>query len=155
MATTHFASKINKIIIPCGGVKADTTCAARNLYTGSAFREVLAAAIAEVGEENVLILSAKWGLLELDQLCAPYDVKMGDADAIDKREEGIFDLADQIDYHGLNADNVVLWSMLPKAYAKAFRKATDLLEMFPAQDTYEALLGIGEQKSVAKGMRAA
>lgn len=149
------ATTTNKIIIPCGGAKADKTCAARDLYTGSAFREVLAAAIAEVGEENVMILSAKWGLLELDQPVAPYDTKMGDADAIDKREEGILDLADQLDWHGLNADDVVLWSMLPKAYAKALRKATDLLEMFPAQDTYEALLGIGEQKAVAKHMRAA
>jgi len=69
-------------IVSCAAAKTDTAAPARDLYTSSVFRGNLVAAIAEFGEDNVMILSAKHGLLRLDQTVAPYDTKMGDADEI-------------------------------------------------------------------------
>lgn len=139
------------MIVPCGGAKVEEISAARDLYTGSAFREVLAAAIAEVGEENVMILSAEHGLLELDAEVAPYDVKMGDADAIDRRDGGFLDLASQILSYGL--DEADVFAMLPNKYLAILDQAMRFAADRPVAPVYEGLLGIGEQKAVAKILR--
>ncbi len=139
------------MIVPCGGSKVDSTVAARDLYTGSAFGEVLAAAICEVGEENVMILSAEHGLLELDALVAPYDTKMGDADAIDRRDGGLLDLAAQILSYGL--DEADVFAMVPKKYLAILDEAMRFAADRPVAPVYEDLLGIGEQKAVAKILR--
>lgn len=139
------------MVVPCGGAKVAETTIARDLYTGSAFTEVLAAAIAEVGEENVLILSAAHGLLDLDDLVDPYDVKMGDAEAIDRRDGGFIDLVAQILCRGLGEADV--YAMLPKKYLAVLDEAMRFSGGNTIAPVYEGLLGIGEQKSVAKILR--
>lgn len=66
-----------KIIITCGSAKAITRSRAEKLYVGGHFKKCLAWAKAKVGAENVFIISAKYGLLKLDDMIEPYDLRMG------------------------------------------------------------------------------
>lgn len=138
------------IVIACGAEKAAEACAARDLYTGSFFRHQLAAAEAEVAGTNgrVLILSALHGLLELDELVAPYDCKMGDERSIMADE-----LAEQIEAEGLLADGSQVYALLPKAYLACLDEAMRMLDMVPPAPVWEACGGNGEQRGVASSMR--
>ncbi len=72
------------VIVPCGGKKDDTATRAGDLYVGSyhlATRRA-AAAIAERTGARVLILSALYGLITLDQRVAPYNLRMGQPGSI-------------------------------------------------------------------------
>lgn len=144
-------SRRQVMIVPCGGAKVEQISAARDLYIGSAFREVLAAAIAEVGEESVMILSAEHGLLPLDAEVAPYDTKMGDAEAIDRRDGGLLELAAQILSYGL--DEADVFAMVPNKYLAILDEAMRFAGGVAVAPVYEGLLGIGEQKAVAKILR--
>lgn len=137
------------MVIPCGGAKLDSAAPAAELYTGSAFRGALAAALAEVDGDRsrVLILSALHGLVNLDTVLAPYDVKMGAAGSIDS-----LDLEATFVAHGLHEDDVDLYAMLPQAYFAALDEVARRYDVYPA-DVYEATAGIGEQKHVAAVIR--
>jgi hypothetical protein len=141
------------IVIPCGGSKVDHAAKARDLYTGSAFRETLAAAISEVGANNVFILSAKYGLVTLEAELEPYDVKMGDKGAIDKDAWKLLDLAEQIFEFGLHEDDVDVMAMLPVAYFNVLDQTIRNMGGMPVLVTYEGTAGIGDQKSIAKKIR--
>lgn len=65
------------VIIPCGGKKRDVASPAVELYTGPYFRACLAYAVEMVGPDMIYILSAKHGLLSLDQVVEPYNMRMG------------------------------------------------------------------------------
>jgi hypothetical protein len=153
MSTTLISTKTPVIVIPCGGQKASEACAARDLYTGSAFQEQLAGAIAEVGENNVYILSALHGLIGINDVIAPYDVKMGDKGSISKTEKGFQRLVLGIIWYGLEDDDLDVYAMLPNAYFSIFDKAMRYCEAVPPAQTYEATAGIGEHKAIAKKMR--
>lgn len=150
-SNTTTATNTAKMIVPCGGVKVDHATTARDLYTGSAFREVLAAAINEVGEGNVLILSALHGLLDLDEVVDPYDVKMGQADAIDRRDGGLLELAAQILNRGL--DEADVYAMLPNKYCAFLDEAMRFADGRTISVVYEGTVGIGEHKAIAKDLR--
>ncbi|PVC80376.1 hypothetical protein DBP19_36605 [Streptomyces sp. CS090A] len=66
------------VIIPCGSAKLDRKAAAGELYVGAyhqSCREAADALTADGG--TVLILSALYGLVSLDQEIEPYDLQMG------------------------------------------------------------------------------
>jgi hypothetical protein len=141
------------VVIPCGGAKLDTAAPAAELYTGSAFREALAAALHQVDGDRsrVLILSALHGLVDLDTVLAPYDVKMGDAEALDRRAGGLVELECQAVERGL-VWNPEVYAMLPKRYLAALEAATRHWGLVVAP-VYEACGGIGEQKAVLRCAR--
>ncbi|PBC72379.1 hypothetical protein BX261_7252 [Streptomyces sp. 2321.6] len=71
------------IIVPCSGAKLTHRAAARDLYTGPyhvACRKAAEALTADGG--LVLVLSAKYGLVPLDEEIEPYDMTMDDPEAI-------------------------------------------------------------------------
>lgn len=136
MRTTWF-------IIPCGGAKLEGRHAARDLYTGQAFRMQLEAALAEVDEAHVLILSAKHGLVTLDQQLDSYDVKMGDAGSV-TADDLFNDLLDL----GLDPEDDEVFAMLPKAYLAVLDAAARDLDI-AVQTCFEAAPGIGHQRGVA------
>lgn len=70
-------------VIPCGGAKRTQACPARQLYIGGYFRQALATA--EMFPAPIMILSAKHGLLDLDEIVEPYDVIMGGPGSITVR----------------------------------------------------------------------
>jgi len=78
------------IVIPCAAAKSATPAPARSLYTSFNFAHTLGAAELEAIDTErvcgtsttVMILSAEHGLVELDQVLAPYDTKMGQAGCV-------------------------------------------------------------------------
>lgn len=65
------------VVIPCGGRKQPRRAPAATLYTGPYFRGCLAYARSVVAEDNIFVLSAKYGLLALDDAIEPYDLTLG------------------------------------------------------------------------------
>ena len=73
----------NVVIIPCGALKRRERCRARDLYIGSYFKANLRYALSVAQTPDVLILSAKHGLIHLDEKVEPYDLKMGQPGCVD------------------------------------------------------------------------
>lgn len=141
-----------RFIIPCGAAKLDHAAPACELYIGSAFKGALAAALNQVDGDRskILILSALHGLVTLDQVLEPYDVKMGDPLAIDRRPGGMDVLEIQFLCHDLvDAD---IYCLLPKAYLAAFETVSRRWYNYPAP-VYEACIGIGDQRQVMRCAR--
>jgi hypothetical protein len=128
------------VVIGCGARKLDRPAAARDLYTGAYFRSCLAAALAVVPADRVLVLSAKHGLLPLDQVIDPYDVQLSDPDAVTAD-----DVATDAGMLGV-ADRPVT-ALCSARYAALARLVWD------DATTPLAGLGIGYQRAVLAAMR--
>ncbi|MDH6284598.1 DUF6884 domain-containing protein [Prescottella agglutinans] len=70
------------VVIPCGGAKAPHRSPAGLLYTSGVHRLAQRAARTLTGPESIRILSAKHGLLTLDELVDPYDLRLGQPKSI-------------------------------------------------------------------------
>lgn len=136
-------------VVPCSGAKRDHPARARDLYVGSMFRHTLAAAetSARLDAEasgrpaRVLILSGKYGLVELDQVLEPYDLKMGSAGSVSAAALGEQALALGI---GWGAE---VYALLPRKYLARLDEALRTLDVY-VQDVYEGCGSIGEQRRV-------
>lgn len=136
-------------VIPCGGAKADHPAQARDLYVGSMFRHTLAAAermvaldVAEGrGPARVLILSARYGLVGLDEVLEPYDLRMESHGSVTVEV-----LAAQALTLGIDWGSDV-YALLPRPYLARLDSALRTLDVY-VQDVYEGCGGIGEQKRV-------
>ncbi|MET9584232.1 DUF6884 domain-containing protein [Streptomyces sp. NPDC006539] len=69
------------VVIPCGSRKLGRRTRAADMYVGSYHRACRKAADA-LQPDQLLILSARYGLLDLDDVIEPYDTPHGAADAI-------------------------------------------------------------------------
>ena len=88
MQTQHHPRKL--FLIACAKTKRSTRSPARDLYRSPLFLKSLA--YAEQHADDVLILSAKHGLVELDAELDPYDLTIGNLDrAGRKRLAGVID----------------------------------------------------------------
>jgi hypothetical protein len=132
-------------IIPCSATKLGEAAPARDLYTSVYFRQALAAA--ESQADRVLILSAKHGLLELDEVVAPYELRMGDPGSV-----GAETLAAQAVALGL--DGADIYGMLPSSYFQPLWEALSSIDTW-VSPVYEGTGGIGDQKHVAAVLLAA
>lgn len=130
-------------IIPCSDAKRDTPQAARSLYVGAMFTNTLAAALALAADDDalVLIMSAKYGLVRLDDVLAPYNQRIDAKGAVDAAT-----LQSQIEALGLDWQDDV-YSMLPAKYFKVLDDALRPLDMF-ASNVYEGARGIGDQRHI-------
>lgn len=129
-------------VIPCGGAKEDHPTLARHLYTGAMFRQTLASvqAMADGEDAQILILSARYGLVRLDEVIAPYEQRM------DRRGRvGADTITIQAMMYGLTD----VYAFLPGAYFTALDTALRPLGIYP-QDVYEGTGGIGDQRHVNK-----
>jgi hypothetical protein len=148
-------------VVPCGANKLDQPAPARELYTGSYFREVLAGAETEAAATarelgatvHVMILSAAHGLVDLDDVLDPYDLTMTGPNSI-----SVDRLALQL--RDLAVDDLEVYAFLPRAYHDRLRAAADLAfdaglveDLVLVHDVYEAAPGIGYQKRVAAYLR--
>lgn len=138
-------TKTVKVIIPCGGAKRDEAAPVADLYTGSMFALALGTARDMVADEDILVLSAKHGLVALDEVLAPYDVKMGQAGSISPEAVAVQAIA-----HGLEDADV--YTMLPKAYYRVADEALKMIAVY-AQDVYEGNAGIGEMRGINSSVR--
>jgi len=91
------------IIVACGSKKRNEPSRARDLYAGPYFRAALSYALAVSPARDVFILSAKYGLLGLNDEIEPYDVAIGDPGAIMSKE-----LSDQAEVFGLLRERVTV-----------------------------------------------
>lgn len=64
------------VLVGCGKAKADAPAKARELYTSQLFAKSVA--FAELVGDAVFVLSGAHGLVELDELVAPYDHRIFD-----------------------------------------------------------------------------
>ncbi|AOT23210.1 hypothetical protein SEA_TAQUITO_90 [Mycobacterium phage Taquito] len=132
-------------VIACAAAKLDEPAPAAELYTSANFRLMLRAARAQAGPGGrVLILSALHGLLDLDTVVAPYNVKMGDAGCI-----GAAELAAQLRARGLDAPGARITTLLPRAYAQRLAEAVALAGEAKQVDLFADAPGIGYQRAVA------
>ena len=69
------------VVIPCGSRKLDQPARAADLYIGSYHRACRRAADA-LRPDRLLILSARYGLVDLDDVVEPYDTPHGATDAV-------------------------------------------------------------------------
>lgn len=136
-------------VIPCGAGKIDVPAPARDLYTGSMFRHTLENALravdldaaAGLGDGRVLILSAKYGLVDLDTVLEPYDLRMGDKGSVTAETLTAQALALGIDW---GAD---VYALLPRPYLARLDEALRELDVY-VQDVYEVSGGILGQKRI-------
>jgi hypothetical protein len=109
------------------------------------FTNTLAAAHDIDDDVRVLILSALHGLVELDTIIEPYDVRMGDTGSVTAAT-----VAAQAEALGLADADV--YALLPSAYFTILDEALRTLDVFAA-NVYEADLGIGFQRSTNRTIR--
>ena len=136
-------------VVPCGAAKLDRPAPARELYTGTMFRHTWANAVrcaeldeaAGLGPARVLILSAKYGLVDPEQILEPYDLRMGGPGSVSPDL-----LAGQALALGIDWGSSV-YGLLPRAYLARLDAALRTLDVY-VQDVYEATQGIGEQRRV-------
>ena len=132
------------VIIPCGGAKLDHAAPAAELYTGSMFQDALRTIRMVTADENIRILSAKHGLVRLDHVLEPYEMKMSDKDSVTG-----YRLVMQL--VGLKFEGTI-WSFLPKAYLNRIVSAGNAAGC-TVVDMYAGCKGIGHQKAVLKKVR--
>jgi hypothetical protein len=136
-------------VIPCGGAKLGHAAPAAQLYTGSMFRHTLEKVTrcaeldtaAGLGPARVLILSARYGLVELSDMLEPYDVKMSDAGSVTADQ-----VAEQASALGIEW-RAQVYAFLPRPYLARLDAALRTLDVY-VQDVYEGCGGILQQKRV-------
>lgn len=147
------------IVVPCAAEKLDHAAPAVELYDSPNFRHILGAACSEAlateratgNTTKVMILSAQHGLVELGEVIAPYDTKMGQAGCV-----GTEALTDQLVALAPQA----VMAMLPKAYLQPVWEAVTFINeegsdedpWIDLMDVYEAAPGIGFQRGVASSL---
>lgn len=134
------------VIIPCGGKKQEKAAPAAELYTGSMFKDQLRTALTMTDRKNVLILSALHGLVKLDAVLEPYDLKMGQKGTVntDVITNQLADILPRDTTFVINA-------LLPKAYAAKLEAAYP----YWIENHYEGCAGIGYQKQRLAQIRKA
>lgn len=127
-------------VVPCGAAKLDRDAPARDLYTSEHFRRQLRAAELACEEGDVvLVLSALYGLVELNEVLEPYDLKMGQPYSV-----LVYTLALQLKALGITA----VYALLPSKYYRRLREAGDLVGVL-VFDVYEDSRGVGHQNAIA------
>lgn len=122
------------VFIACSKSKLNRPCKAKELYTPSAiFCKRMAYAKKLTSEDKIFILSAKYGLLKLDDPVEYYDCYLGKQDALYKFEwkqkvlkqmkEANIDFNEEVYF----ATGTEYWKMLTSSF-KNFKVEKDLVE---------------------------
>lgn len=149
------------VVVPCAAAKRAGSHTAAQLYTSPNFAYMLrcarvhaANAVDSQGQPvtaEVMVLSARYGLVALDQLLASYDVRMGDTGCI--TAAGIAAQLAELAPQAVEA-------LLPGAYRRALAAAVELSNDDEANawisfsDVFEAAPGIGYQRGIASTLAA-
>jgi hypothetical protein len=128
-------------LVGCGARKADRPAVPAALYTGSYFRACLRAALSLAPRDGVLVLSARYGLLGLDDgPISPYELRLGDPGAVTSSK-----VRAQAAGHGLAEAHVV--ALCGARYAALAAQVWDTVA------TPLAGLGIGQQRHILAALR--
>lgn len=143
------------VIIPCGASKLPTAAAAAELYTGSMFKDALRTALSMTSEDNIRIMSAKHGLLKLDQIVEPYELKMGQPGSV-SLDALRYQLRDLYESHYLHEYDI--HTLLPRAYYETLWAAVHTMNRtscYAIVNQYNGCAGIGYQKAKLRKLREA
>jgi hypothetical protein len=77
------------VIVPCGKAKQHVAAPAGELYTGAFHRACLRYARILTVPERILILSGKYGLLELDAVIEPYEERIKPSMSVIVRQQAV------------------------------------------------------------------
>ncbi|WP_157495400.1 DUF6884 domain-containing protein [Kutzneria sp. 744] len=145
-------------VLPCSGKKLDHTARVRDLYTGTTFRQALPVIEREAELATVLgpdtCVSAKHGLLELDEVIEPYDRRL---DELDEQAMVVLEalLCKQLAELVGERDNVEISAFLPRAYLRVLSAGAALVgKHVTVTDVYEGCRGIDDMRHVIASVRA-
>lgn len=117
------------MIIGCGKSKVDHPAPAGDLYTGSYVRNCVAWARSVTDEAHVLILSAKYGLVPITRVIAPYTASFAVGRGFAKSDRHLWEepcppsaIRRQIAALGIPAGRVIL--LAGKDYARVLTEAS-------------------------------
>lgn len=96
------------IFISCVKNKNEYPCAARNMYVSDLFKKSLSYAEQLFESATVYILSAKYGLLELDQQIEPYELTLNTMNK-KQRRQWANKVLDQCKEKGISFDEEVIF----------------------------------------------
>ncbi len=99
----HIEMKI--AFVSCTKLKEDYPCPAKRMYQKSHLFRKAIAYIEQCSYDDWFILSAKYGLLEKEELIAPYDVTLNDM-KISERKRWAYFVLKQIDELNLNIQQI-------------------------------------------------
>jgi cytoplasmic iron level regulating protein YaaA (DUF328/UPF0246 family) len=108
------------------------------------FRDTLTTSRAMTTENNIYILSALHGLIALDKIVEPYDLKMGQRGSVQTTT-----LETQLASILPRTESFVIDALLPKAYNEALENACPHW----IENHFTGTKGIGYQKQVLKTIR--
>jgi uncharacterized protein DUF6884 len=91
------------VIVACGAKKLDRPASARCLYVGPYFKACLAYAFTLAKPKDAFIISAKYGLVGLNDVIEPYDKRLGDTFSVTE-----FSLTTQAEQLGLLKAKVIV-----------------------------------------------
>lgn len=132
------------VIIPCGASKLPTAAQAAELYTGSMFQDALRTARTMTTDDNIRIFSAMHGLVRLDHVLQPYEMKIS-------HKESITGYRLVMQLMGLKFEGTI-HALLPKPYLARLQSVANALDL-QLINHYEGCKGIGFQKARLKQLR--
>jgi hypothetical protein len=114
-APAQLSKEYNITLIACSSTKTEQAMAAKDLYQGSLFKKSLAYALKTTDPKDVYIMSAKYGLVELEEIIEPYDKTVKDMSPEERSSWAklIYDKLDEI-YEEI--DNFKITILAGKAY---------------------------------------
>jgi hypothetical protein len=137
------------VIIPCGKEKSTKAAKVEDFYLGSMFQDALNTARQLFTDDRIFVVSAKHGLVPLDTVLEPYDMKMGDPGSVTPD-----DISRQITSLGLSNSATAL-SLLPSNYHSVFARGADRMQRrWTVTQEFAGTKGIGQQKAKLKNLRA-
>jgi cytoplasmic iron level regulating protein YaaA (DUF328/UPF0246 family) len=74
------------VLIACGKTKAPVPSPARDLYQGDLFQKCLAYAEKVLNADAIYVLSAKYGLVPINERIEPYEKTLNNASVAEKRD---------------------------------------------------------------------
>jgi hypothetical protein len=153
--------KLIVFVIPCTGAKLHYAAPVREMYQGVTFRQALpviereAELTAALGPDTcVRVLSAKHGLLALDEVIQPYDQRIDDLGETALALLEVL-LRGQLTELDAGRGDIEIAAFLPRAYLEVLSGAAVRVGgHVTVTNVYEGCRGIGDQKAVIASVRA-
>jgi cytoplasmic iron level regulating protein YaaA (DUF328/UPF0246 family) len=96
------------VFIGCGATKMKNACKARKMYVGNYVQFCLAYAQTFTTQDNIYILSAKYGVLPLEKVIEPYNKTLNNMN-IEEKQDWKNMVIKQLEDIGINKDTEVVF----------------------------------------------
>ena len=135
------------VLVGCGSKKRDKALPAKDLYLGGLVRTGLARACALAGEDAVFIVSAKHGLLALDEHTEPYELSLRTMPRTEREAWGNR-VAEQLAKRGVLGARFV--ALMGETYVALLRRSFGARGWF-LEEPLRGVRGIGNRIRVLQG----